>query len=248
MPNNSEANYDFYHKVVTGIPGWLQQGAAIRTMDMLDFQETLGIDGSLLEIGVWSGRYLAILVRSAARTNSRVVGVDLFTQPTRAEVQQTVLPLLRNSRALVILMQAYSMELDAGALAQQLDGTARFISIDGSHERNDVFWDLGLAEKLLAPAGIIAVDDFINPAAFGVNEAVHLFFAQPRRLVPWAYIENKLFLCQPPWAQRYKDMLETIVMQDTIEPHSRHFQQYARGARNVVEQKLWGASLLIVTQ
>jgi hypothetical protein len=56
-----------------------------------------------------------------------------------------------------------------------------------------------------------------------VNEGVHLFFSQPRRLVPWAYIENKLFLCQAPWAQRYKRMLESIVMGDTIEQHSRGF-------------------------
>jgi predicted O-methyltransferase YrrM len=247
MSDDSSPNYQFYRNVVCRVPGWLEQGAAIRTMDMLDYQERNGITGSLLEIGVWCGRYLSILLRSAVRTNSRVVGVDLFTEPTRAEVQATIQPLLANSQAIAILLQCASVELDAGELLKHLAAKARFISVDGSHDRNDVYLDLCLAEQLIAPGGIVAVDDFINPCAFGVNEATHLFFARPRRVVPWAYIENKLFLCQPPWAQRYRHMLETIVTQDSIERHSKHFQAYVTKARNVVEQPLWGSTVLILT-
>src|ERR1700760_1930638 len=70
----SARHYDFYNNVVCNIPGWLHQGTAIRTMDMLEFQETHGVTGSLLEIGVMCGRYFSILIRSATRTGSRVVG------------------------------------------------------------------------------------------------------------------------------------------------------------------------------
>lgn len=194
-------------------------------MDLLDFQEASGVKGSLLEIGVWCGRYVSMLVRSAARTGSRVVGVDLFTNPTLAEVQNTIRPVIADTRAILILLQCHSVELDAATLLQHLNEKARFISVDGSHERNDVYWDLCLAEQLIAPGGIVAVDDFINPAAFGVNEATHLFSSHPRRLVPWAYIENKPFLCQSPWAQRYRDMLEAIATRDQTEAHSKHFRR-----------------------
>ena len=183
MQTKSERNYEFYQSVVCAIPGWLNQGAAIRTMDMLEFQEEQGMRGPLLEIGVWAGRYFPILVRSAARTNSRVVGVDLFGNHPIETVQQTVVPLLGGSTAIAILIPAHSTELDAPGLLDQLSERARFISVDGSHECRDVFWDLRLSEQLLAPGGVVAVDDFINPMALGVNEAVHRFFLQPRRLV-----------------------------------------------------------------
>jgi hypothetical protein len=42
-------NYSFYKTIVEPIPGWLHRGAAIRTMDMLEFQERSGLKGSLLE-------------------------------------------------------------------------------------------------------------------------------------------------------------------------------------------------------
>jgi hypothetical protein len=216
-------------------------------MDILEYQEEHGIAGSLLEIGVFSGRYFSILLRSASRTNSRVVGVDLFRNPPIEKIRELVVEILRGSDAVAILLSAYSIELDSARLLERLSIPARFVSIDGSHICRDVLWDLRLAEQIVAPAGVVAIDDFINPVAFGVNEAVHIFFSIPRRLVPWAYIENKLFLCQPQWADRYKAFLESTVMSDTVERHSAFFQKNARVARNLVEQTLWGAPLLVLS-
>jgi hypothetical protein len=245
MATTSAERYAFYHKVVCAIPGWLQQGAAIRTMDMLEFQEDRGITGSVLEIGVMCGRYFSILVRSAARMGSRAVGIDLFHDHPVPKVMQYLQPAGADA-ANVQLLAAYSSDLTAGMLMTPLVDRPRFISVDGSHERNDVYWDLGLAEQLSAPAGVVAVDDFINPVTFGVNEAVHMFFAQPRRLVPWAYIENKLFLCQPQWSPHYRQMLEAAVMQDDQERHSKTFREHVKISRILVEQHLWGWPLLIV--
>lgn len=246
MASTPAERYDFYHNVVSGIPGWLHQGTAIRTMDMLEFQEDRGIAGSVLEIGVMCGRYFSILVRSAARTGSRAVGIDLFHDHPVPKVMEYLQPALGANHANVHLLPAYSTDLTADVLLSHLADRARFISVDGSHERNDVFWDINLAEQLVAPGGIVAVDDFINPVTLGVNEAVHLFFAQPRRLVPWAYIENKLFLCQSQSSHIYRQMLEETVMRDDREPHSKSFQDNVKIARGLVEQRLWGSPLLIV--
>jgi hypothetical protein len=246
MASTSAERYDFYNNVVCNIPGWLHQGTAIRTMDMLEFQEDRGVAGSVFEIGVMCGRYFSILVRSAARTGCKALGVDLFQDHPVPKVRQFLDPALAGNRADVHLLQAYSTDLDATLLLSHLAVRARFISIDGSHERNDVFWDLGLAEQVIAPAGIVAVDDFINPVTLGVNEAVHLFFAQPRRLVPWAYIENKLFLCQTQWSYNYRQMLEEKVMHDDVERHSKVFREHVQISRGLVEQRLWGSPLLIV--
>jgi len=246
MPSTPAERYDFYNQVVCNIPGWLHQGTAIRTMDMLEFQEDQGIAGSVLEIGVMCGRYFSILVRSAAKTGSTAVGIDLFHDHPVPKVMQYLQPALGGSNANIDLLAAYSTDLTADMLMSRLVARARFISVDGSHERNDVFWDLRLAEQLVGAAGIVAVDDFINPVTLGVNEAVHLFFAQPRRLVPWAYIENKLFLCPSQWSDNYRRMLEETVMRDDRERHSKVFQEHVKIGRVLVEQRLWGSPLLIV--
>jgi predicted O-methyltransferase YrrM len=246
MQDDPAERYDFYRTVVCNIPGWLHQGTAMRTMDMLAFQEKLSIQGAVLEIGVMCGRYFSILLRSAARTKSKIVGIDLFHDHPTSKVLEYVAPAVGDNRHNVQLIQAFSTDIDANFLNTQLGSRARFVSIDGSHEKDDVFWDLNLAEQVVAPGGIVALDDFINPVTFGVNEAAHTFFSQPRRLAPWAYIENKLFLCQRHWAHRYMEMLEETVMHDDIEPHSKVFREHARIGRGLVEQRLWGNPLLIV--
>ncbi len=246
MASPKSERYQFYNNVVCNIPGWLQQGAAIRTIDMLEFQEDSGITGSVLEIGVMCGRYFSILVRSAARAGSKAVGIDLFLDHPVPKVLQTLEPARLGRHVAIDLVAAFSTALTADVLLTHLGERARFISVDGSHRRNDVFWDLALSEQLVAPGGIVAVDDFINPVTLGVNEAVHLFFTQPRRLVPWAYVENKLFLCPEPWSHNYRHMLEAVVMRDDEERHSKVFQEHVKIGRNLVEQQLWGSPLLII--
>lgn len=246
MASTPAEHYEFYHGVVCNIPGWLEQGTAIRTMDILEYQEDSGVTGSVLEIGVMCGRYFSILARSAVRAGSRAVGVDLFQDHPTDKVRRFLEPVLAGGRGQVVLMVAHSTDLNASALLSHLADRARFISIDGSHERDDVFWDLGLAEQVIGPGGVVALDDFINPVTLGVNEAVHMFFAQPRRLVPWAFIENKLFLCQSHWSERYRHMLEETVMSDERERHSEVFREHNKIGRNLVEQRLWGNALLII--
>ena len=117
-----------------------------------------------------------------------------------------------------------------------------------THDLDVVVGDSGvhLAQVERDRLGVVAVDDFINPIAFGVNEAVHKFFAQPRRLVPFAYIENKLFLCQAQWSQRYREMLERAVTQDDREAHAKTFRNHLSISRHLIEQRLWGSSLLVI--
>jgi hypothetical protein len=81
------------------------------------------------------------------------------------------------------------------------------------------------------------VDDFMNMVAMGVNVGVHKFFATPRNLAPFAYTSNKLFLCRPQLAPSYRHAFEQMVVADQIELLS---------AKGLVEQTLWGKSLVVV--
>src|SRR5262249_39740941 len=125
-----------------------------------------------------------------------------------------------------ILIKGRSTEYDADSLLSGvLRAPPRFISVDGSHETHDVLWDLALAEQMLATDGIVALDDFLNPLALGVNEAANRFFSVPRQLVPFAYIANKLFLARPGLASTLMNVVEIAAATDQIELRSRSFQQ-----------------------
>ena len=237
-------DYAFLREYVHNVPGWLEDYAALRTMDLLALQEREHVTGSLLEIGVFHGRYFSLLLRSAVRSFDHIVGLDTFGLIDLETVRQAIAP-VADPESVEFLKQR-STDSTAADLAPILGSKARFISIDGSHERDDVIWDLRLAEELLASRGIVAVDDFLNPITLGVNDGVHRFFSQARNLVPFAYTANKLFLARPGAAATYMTAFEKVVVEDEREPRSAAFRVNLPNYRANVEQKLWGTVLLVV--
>lgn len=237
-------NIDFHEKCVGKIEGWLQRATSLRTMDILAYQEASEIEGPILEIGVYHGKYLSVLARSAQRMGDRVLGIDTFQFKTEAEVRESLSRSPETADAKVDLWKCFSHECSPPNLISRMGGRARFISIDGSHEVPDVFLDLVLCEQVISTKGVIAVDDFINPVAFGVNEAVHKFFSTPRKVVPVAYIDNKLFLSHRAHAGHYRYTIERAIVEDETDVASIAFRERAAMARSLIEQKLWGELLL----
>lgn len=242
---NAVDNSAFLTTVVSTIPGWLVDYTALRTMDILDWQEAHDIKGPLLEIGVFAGRYFSILLRSAVRTGDVIVGLDTFQFVNEPTVRSHLAKVAPDNAAKLIC--STSTSVDASALEAILGAPARFISIDGSHERDDVLWDLQLAESLLAPGGIVAVDDYLNPLTLGVNEAVNVFFSQPHNLVPVAYIANKLFLTRPNDAKTVSSAIEDMIVSDATEPRSVDFRARSARGRHQAEVLVWGFPVLIAS-
>ncbi|HWX31921.1 MAG TPA: class I SAM-dependent methyltransferase [Steroidobacteraceae bacterium] len=238
-------NLQFQATVVDKVDGWLNRITSLRTMDILRYQEESQIAGSILEIGVFCGKYFSVLARSAQRTNSRLLGIDTFQWIPESRVQQTLAMSSETDRVDVRLSKSFSSEHSPIELLGLLGARARFVSVDGSHDSNDVYLDLVLSEQIISSKGMIAVDDFLNPIALGVNEAVHKFFARPRLVLPVAYISNKLFLAHRSVAKNYRSMIEESIIGDTTEPESRNFREKLAKGRHFVEQSLWGNPLLI---
>lgn len=237
-------NQSFLQTVVHTIPGWLEDYTALRTMDLLDWQECGEIRGSLLEIGIFAGRYFSLLLRSATRASDPIVGLDTFQWVDEPTVRSHLAKAAPNHAAK--LVKAHSTDIGAQDLLGLLGSKPRFVSIDGSHERDDVFWDLRLTENILAPKGIVAIDDFLNPLTLGVNAAVNLFFSPPRNLAPVAYIANKLFLSRPAMATTIAKVLEDAIVGDQSQARSEDFRQRSTHGRHHVEQPVWGHPILIV--
>jgi hypothetical protein len=235
---------DFLKTIVVQIPGWLEDVTALRTMDLLSWQEQSGIVGPLLEIGVYGGRYFSILARSAARQGSRVVGIDTFQWISQDRVWQNLQP-VRVDSSLIRFENCSSTDLDASDLIGLCDHKPRFISVDGSHELNDVFHDLELVEAVLAPKGIAALDDFLNPLTLGVNEAINLFFSTPRNLRPFAYIRNKLFICRPSFHETLFALVPEV-MADKDDPVSQTYREMREAKPETTETMAWGSRIALV--
>ncbi len=238
-------NVSFQETVVDKIHGWLNRVTSLRTMDILCYQEEHQLVGPLMEIGVLQGKYFSVLARSAQRANSRLLGIDTFQWNSESKVRETLAMSSETNRVDLCLLKVMSSECSPGELLELLGDRPRFVSIDGSHECEDVYLDLVLCEEIISNRGIIAIDDFLNPIALGVNEAVHKFFAHPRLVVPVAFISNKLFVAHRSIAAEYKRVIEESIVEDQVQPESKKFRESLLKDRSRIEQSLWGSRLLI---
>jgi len=252
MESDSEAKDSSVHELddraflaerVQPIPGWLFDFAALRTMELLSWQDEQSITGSFLEIGVYCGRYFSLLLRAGSRTGATVVGIDTFQFSSPA--------LLREHMERAVgsvdfkLIERPSTSVTAKAVLAVTGGRPRFISIDGSHAYKDVLWDLRLSESILATGGVIAADDFISPECLGVNQAINEFLSLRRDLAPFAYFANKLFLCRRRMHQRYIELMESLVLADKVDVRSLKFIEHRKSGRTNCFTHFHGDELLV---
>lgn len=206
-PDARDSFRKFLVSRIDPIPGWLHMEAALLTEHLARAQRELRIAGPTLEIGVYKGKYLAVLY-ALSGGDERVVGVDLFvgssdTSKDVRGVHDNVARACGESRRLEIVV-ADSLALDARTLERHTGGKARFISIDGGHTREIVVKDLESATPLLAEGGIMALDDVYNFTTPGVMEGVADFFINHGpALAPFAACYNKLFVSHPDFHSRY---------------------------------------------
>lgn len=237
-------DYSLYGDVEQ-VPGWLNRVTALRTMDILSWQSANGITGDMLEIGVFCGRYFSLLVDSAIKTGEHVLGIDTFeySAPERARTELGRIFRGKEVKAYTLWKEP-SSRISAGKIASAVT-SLRFISIDGAHDYENVYRDLVLCEGLLSPDGIIAVDDFINPLAIGVNQAVNKFLSEPRAVVPAAYIANKLFLAHRSRADDYRRAIEEMILA-AEGPECDNFRSQIANGRHHVEQEFYGHKMLLL--
>jgi hypothetical protein len=149
---------EFTRGPMTKIPGWVADNAAICASVLLN--TTAGaINGSMLEIGVFAGRFLSLLVLFAQSADELVVGLDPFVHHSENDVRNYISTSLNEINKIQFitkptLIKGFSSEYNTRSLAEILIKNARFIHIDGSHEFDDVLWDLEQTEPLLMPGGI----------------------------------------------------------------------------------------------
>ena len=164
-------DYEFLEHSVRNLPGWLEDFAALITMRLLRWQEDNILSGPLFEIGVYQAKYFSLLLRSAKSKGEIVLGLDTFQYAPEEQVREGLA--IAGFTSGYSFLKMFSTDVSAEELLSHTVSKPRFISIDGSHEKDDVHWDMRLAEQLLATNGLVSVDDFLNPVTGLVVVGVH---------------------------------------------------------------------------
>jgi hypothetical protein len=204
--DNTLENYLAYG--YTAIEGWLLEPAVKLTLALAEIQRSFVEPGPVCEIGVWQGRFLALLSYVSAEPRP-VIAVDKFTHVADRDQQigrlyQNINKSFRRPK-LVKVVQKDSRDVTADELIRMGGGKFQFISVDGDHTMAGCLHDLHLADRMLAPGGIVAVDDIMNPTCPGVVESVVRYSLEAHApYVPIAIVGNKLFMTQKSYCERFR--------------------------------------------
>lgn len=227
--------------VVDELKGWLRKPAAVFTHALL--QEIKA--GPVCEIGVFRGKYLSVL-RSAVGGDRVIVGYDLYPRNQQKVIQSDFLEHF-DTIDRIKLIQADSTKLTKSDVVRDCEGAPVFMSIDGSHLVDPVVSDLKLTGEAVDDAAIVAMDDFLNPTAIGVNEAFYRYVFHSRskdKLVPFAFITNKLFLAKPDFVDQYFQLgLKIIESDENRKYFPKYFNRIKQGKDSV--RQLIGHDIIV---
>jgi hypothetical protein len=201
-----------YHQNYADVPGFfLLESQAIWDF-FLRAQADLGVNGDFLEIGVYKGKS-AILGALHLREGEAAVLVDLNPVPETRAVLEKVRPGANVYLECPSTEAAFNREITARA------GRFRWCHVDGDHTGYSALHDIRLCASVLAPKGILVVDDFFNFRYPQLTASVYRFlFDHP---IEWKMVfagANKAYLCRAAHYRTY----EAIIRKDLITLCKQH--------------------------
>ncbi|MFE9772576.1 class I SAM-dependent methyltransferase [Streptomyces sp. NPDC005931] len=169
-----------YPRELNDVPGWFWPLDQVLFTWFLDWQESRGTRGDLLELGAYMGKS-AIVLGHHLREGETLTVCDLFgAEPpddaNRAETRRSYASLTRQAfernylsfhETLPVVVQAPTSVITEKVAS----GSCRFVHIDASHLYEHVHGDIGAAHDLLGPEGIVVLDDFRSEHTPGVAAA-----------------------------------------------------------------------------
>lgn len=257
-----------YRKINKGSGDIPQTGPLLMMLSKLQIH-TLGLLGSVGELGVHHGRFTSFLFVTARRDEDLVVA-DLFEDLQEFNVDHSG---HGNKQKFLQGMQTYGLsetdlhtvhigsteELPFDWAKQAGFAPFRIVSVDAGHTAPLAFNDLQVAFCNLLPSGIVILDDFFHSAWPGVSEAFfRLLWQAPGPLsnipvFPFLACKSKLFLTNDRAAYElyYRELSKAT---DLVRPYAKEKSmnyelngvQYLHcktEAEDTVIQQLWASFL-----
>jgi predicted O-methyltransferase YrrM len=167
---------------------------------MLSLQESLGAKGDILEIGTYRGKSAALL-GTHLRAGEKLTLVDIADYLDPASILDF------KDRTDFILAPSSLLKSNLPNYRARR-GTFRFIHIDASHGYDETFHELGMADDLLAPLGIISMDDFTNLNYSQNIAAIFKYLYTVRtKLVMLLATDEKAYLCRKENFDLFADLI-----------------------------------------
>lgn len=199
------------------VEGWLGTEAMNMVHELAAQQRLDGMTGAVAEIGVHHGQ-LFILLALETSSGELAVGFDLFENQAEnvdrsgegdREVLERNLLVNQIDRDRIRLVTANSMDLSPNDVLNYCNSQVRMFSVDGGHTAELTHNDLALASKVLAPGGIVILDDYFNEMWPGVAEGTQKFLADnPGALIPFGVGSNKVcFTNSASHVERYQQCI-----------------------------------------
>lgn len=187
-----------------GFGGGMHPKAAQLWAYLLAIQNSFGISGDLVEIGVYNG-WGSYLPACYCQTTEKVVLVDIakyhLEQSKKFLINETS---INESNIEMIGIDSTRGE-DLLSLFRKRERFFRWAHIDGEHSYAAVIKDLNSVATFALPEAIICVDDVDHPMAPCVNEAMHNWLEQNREWQLLIRGYNKAYLISTrskiPWLQ-----------------------------------------------
>jgi predicted O-methyltransferase YrrM len=201
---------------------------------LMRIQAGFGVTGPVVEIGPFEGRFFIALARALA-PGEVALGIDLFDWPNPEVIDRFEANCSRHGvpPERRITWKADSRSMAPEALLAKLGGKRpRFIHIDGEHSRAALTRDLELATAVLAPGGVIVLDDMLHPGYPTLMVAVHEYLGRHPDMCVLAIIDRetivaatKFVLCRTEWFKRYEaQLLEAY--KDNVWPLGADFEPH----------------------
>jgi predicted O-methyltransferase YrrM len=185
---------------------------SMAAMDMLlAFQRSLGARGDILEIGTYHGKSAALL-GTHLRAGERLVLVDIFDQ-----LEPHAIAPFKDSTDFIVTASSKLKTALPNYSARR--GSFRFIHIDASHGYDETIEELSMADELLGPGGIIAMDDFTNlDYSQNIAAIFRYLYTAHTDLVMLMVTDEKAYLCRQ---KDYRGLAEQIFKRAFAEMKSR---------------------------
>jgi predicted O-methyltransferase YrrM len=201
------------------VPGMSSRFAAAISCGLMRIQTDLGVNGCAAEIGPFEGRFFIALAH-ALQPGETALGIDLFDWPNPEVADRFEANCVKHGVApdRRIAWKADSRTMQPAELIERLGGRrVRFFHIDGEHSRAALTKDLELATAVLAPGGLVVLDDMLHPGYPTLMVAVHDYLRRHSHMCVLCIIDResivaatKFVICHADWFQRYEErLLET---------------------------------------
>jgi hypothetical protein len=206
MSESRQQRLEHFNSHVYGhVEGWLGDRMWQIVNIIGTIQDASGVQGNIAEFGVHHGLFLFLL--NILRNDDELcfaidvydeqhLNVDSSGRGSLSMFLSHIETLMPSQRHAFRVVQRDTLSFSIIDIVNLFgEKGVKFFSIDAGHTAQHASNDLTLAQEVLVPGGVIALDDYMSVHWPGVTEGFYRFInCSNRRLKPFLLFQNKLFL------------------------------------------------------